>query len=327
MDFRLDDDQLALQDAVRSCGAARFPLDRVADREGRPIDRTDWTALGELGLLGVLAPEAQGGAGLGAVEAAIASEELGRHLAPVPVLWSMLTAGRLAGVAEGARLVGGLDGPVPDGEPILVEHAGDLDVLVVLRDDGAFACERAELGEPEPVPPLDPLTPIGRYRDLPPGARIADAEETRELRLLGTALSAALLVGVSAAALETARAYALERHQFGVPIGSFQAVKHLLADMYVRTGLARSATYAAVALLDDAAAGDPDSAARGAKLLAGEAAIANAKAAVQILGGMGFTWAMLPHLLLKRAWLLEHAFGTGDAHALMLGTRVGEEPA
>ena len=127
---------------------------------------------------------------------------------------------------------------------------------------------------------------------------------------------------MSAAALETARAYALEREQFGVRIGSFQAIKHLLADMYVRTALARSATYAAAALLDDDAGGDPESAARAAKLLAGEAAIANAKAAVQILGGMGFTWAMVPHHLLKRAWVLEHAFGTADAHAAApLGTR------
>ncbi len=331
MDFRLDDDQLALQDAVRSFCAARFPLDRLADREGRAIDRTDWQGLGELGVLGVLAPEADGGSGLGAIEAAIVSEELGRHLAPVPVLWSMVTAGRLAGVVDGTRIVAGLDGPVPAGEPILVEHAADLDVLVVLRPEGAFACERATLAEPTPMPPLDALTSIGRYPALPEGERIAGAGEVAHLRHLGTALAAALLVGVSAAGLETARTYALEREQFGVKIGSFQAVKHILADMYVRTALARSATYAAAALLDEATAGpgagDPGPAVRGAKLLAGEAAIANAKAAVQILGGMGFTWAMVPHHLLKRAWVLEHTFGTADAHALALGARVGDEVA
>ena len=121
-------------------------------------------------------------------------------------------------------------------------------------------------------------------------------------------------VGGADRALEMARDYALERMAFGRQIGSFQAIKHLLADMYVRTALARSATYAAAALLDDAEAGDPEPATRAAKLLAGEAAILNAKAAVQVLGGMGFTWAMVPHHLLKRAWVLEHTFGKLDRH-------------
>ncbi len=329
MDLRLDDEQLALQEAVRGFCAARFPLERIAEREGRPVDRGDWRALGDLGVLGVLVPEGDGGAGLGAVEAAIVLEELGAHLVPGPLLWSILAAPLLAGVADGGRLVSGLDAASAASSPILVEHAADLDTLLVLRPGGAFACDRTALPAPEPLAPLDALTPIGRYPALPEGERVADAAAAVRLGHLGTALAAAVLVGVAAAALETARAYALGREQFGVPIGSFQAVKHLLADMYVRTGLARSAAYAAAALHDvgGGPAGDPDTAARTAKLLAGEAAIANAKAAVQILGGMGFTWAMVPHHLLKRAWVLEHSFGTADAHALTLGTRLGEETA
>ena len=80
-----------------------------------------------------MAAEADGGAGLGAVEAAIVLEELGAHLVPGPLVWSILAAERLPGVAAGERVVGGLDAPGPDGEPILVEHAADLDTLVVLR--------------------------------------------------------------------------------------------------------------------------------------------------------------------------------------------------
>jgi len=110
-----------------------------------------------------------------------------------------------------------------------------------------------------------------------------------------------------------ARAYALEREQFGAPIGSFQAVKHLLADMYVRSSLAQSETYAAAALEDPAAGA-------AAKVLAADAAIANAGTAVQVLGGMGFTWDMLPHYLLKRARVLEQSFGTADDHAGRLGS-------
>jgi alkylation response protein AidB-like acyl-CoA dehydrogenase len=134
-----------------------------------------------------------------------------------------------------------------------------------------------------------------------------------------------MLLGVSDAALAVARDYALEREQFGVPIGSFQALKHIMADMFVRTGLARSATYAAAAASDDHDVGDPLRAGSAAKILAGQAALENARAAIQVLGGMGFTWHMPPHYLLKRAWVLEHSFGTADAHALALASSVEAE--
>src|SRR5262249_8101801 len=141
------------------------------------------------------------------------------------------------------------------------------------------------------------------------------ASEAASLRQSGAALCAAMLVGVSDTALETARRYALQREQFGVPIGSFQAIQHLLADMYVRTALARSATWAAAAVLDDPEVGDAQRATAAAKLLAGEAALENARAAIQVHGGTGFTWEMAPNYLLKRAWVLEHAFGDAEAHA------------
>jgi alkylation response protein AidB-like acyl-CoA dehydrogenase len=88
--------------------------------------------------------------------------------------------------------------------------------------------------------------------------------------------------------------------------------------MYVRVELARSATYAAAAIFDDERAGDITTASSTAKLLAGEAGLTNGRTAVQVLGGMGFTWEMLPHYFLKRAWVLEESFGAGDSHALTL---------
>ncbi len=325
MDFRLDDDQLALQEAVRRFCAARFPLESVTAREGAPIDRAAWRAMGQMGMFGVMAPEAEGGSGLGPVEAAIILEQVGIHLAPVAALWSILSAAFFPDVASGERIVSGVDATALGDEPILVEHAGDLDTLIILREDGLFACQSGNLPAPVPVAPLDPLTPIGCYPALGDGVPIAATADMVRIRQLGAVLAAAMLVGVSAAALETARTYALERRQFGVPIGSFQAVKHLLADMYVRTSLARSAAFAAAALCRDA---DPDEAvmaASGAKVLAGEAAIGNGRIAVQVLGGMGYTWAMLPHYLLKRAWVLEHAFGTAAEHAAAMGSRIGAD--
>ena len=315
MEFRLDDEQLELQDTVRRFCAAQFSPEQIRRREGRPIDRSEWRALAGLGVFGLLVPEADGGAGLGVVEAAIVFEQLGAHLVTGPVVWSALAARHVAGAASGDRIVGGVEQEEP---PLLVEHAADVDALLVLRADGVHVV--TDLPPFEALAPFDPLTPVGRCDRLPRGERVGDASDAARARLVGTVLGAAMLLGVSDAALERSRRYALDREQFGVPIGSFQAVQHLLADMYVRTALARSATYAAAAVLDDASIGDAPRATAAAKLLAGEAARANARAAIQVHGGVGVTWEMLPNHLLKRSWVLEHAFGDADAHALALGS-------
>jgi alkylation response protein AidB-like acyl-CoA dehydrogenase len=160
---------------------------------------------------------------------------------------------------------------------------------------------------------------------LPPGRRIGDRHTADQLRLHGTILSASALVGVAQGALDVAASYALEREQFSVPIGSFQAVKHLLADMYVRVELARSAASSAAAASAGAPSRDAVRAGSIAKLLAGESAIDNGRAAVQVLGGMGFTWDMLPHYFLKRAWVLENMFGTAASHARRISTALEAE--
>jgi alkylation response protein AidB-like acyl-CoA dehydrogenase len=323
MEFRLDAGQVELQQTVARFCADRFPLDAVGAREGVPTDAATWSAMAELGMLGLLLPEAEGGSGLGAVEAALLFEQLGSHLAPGPVLWTVLAAPLVDGAASGERLVGGVEAYAVEDGAVVVEHAADVDVLVVVGDDAVVAHETADLAPPAALDPLDPLTPVGRFTGLADAARarqVGGPEAAAALRLRGTVLSAALLAGLAARALDVARDHALARRQFGAPIGSFQAIKHLLADMYLRSGLAQSATYAAAAVVQDPAGDDPVRAAASAKLLAAEAARANAGTAVQVLGGMGFTWDMLPHYLLKRAWVLEQAFGAADDHALRLGS-------
>jgi len=322
MDFRLDEEQLGLQDTVRRLCADRFAPERIAEREGQPIDRAAWRALAELGVFGLLAREEDGGLGLGVVEGAIVFEQLGAHLVSGPALWSTLAAPCIAGAASGDRLVGGVEQLGSNDEPVVVEHAGEIDSLLVLRADGVFACAGSELPTARTLAPLDPLTPVGRFDALPRGTRVGDADDASQLRLVGTVLCAAMLLGVSDAALASSRRYALAREQFGVPIGSFQAVQHMLADMYVRTALARSATYAAAAVIDDPGIGDPLGAGAAAKLLAGEAALENARAAIQVHGGIGFTWEMLPSYLLKRAWVLEHTFGDADSHAYSISSSI-----
>ncbi len=96
----------------------------------------------------------------------------------------------------------------------------------------------------------------------------------------------------------------------------------MLADMLVRTEVARAAVYAAGVTLDDPSVGDAGRAVAAAKITAGEAAVKNGKAAIQVHGGMGFTWEVDAHLYLKRAWVLDTAFGTPDAHSEYLASRL-----
>jgi alkylation response protein AidB-like acyl-CoA dehydrogenase len=329
MDFRLDESQIELQATVARVCADQFPLDDIARLEVTATDRARWAQLVELGVFGILLDEDAGGSGLGAVEAAIVFEQLGSHLVPGPVVWTLLAANLVDGAVGGEVLVTGIDAAAVVSGSAAVEHAVDADVVLVVDDDGVVAHRTADLDPPVELDPLDPLTPVAQLRRLDTGGTVVgDAAAADALRSLGAVLSAALLAGVASRALEVARAYALEREQFGVPIGSFQAIKHLLADMFVRGGLAQSATYAAGATLDERGPDDEARrAAAGAKLLAAEAAIENASTAIQVLGGMGFTWAMLPNYLLKRAWVLEQSFGTGDELAARLGAMLAGERA
>ena len=325
MEFALDDAQLGLQETVARFCVDRFSFDSIPSREGAPVDPKAWGELASLGVFSLLVPESDGGAGLGPVEAAIVFEQLGDHLVPGPMLWSLLASTLVDGAADGSLVIGGIEAAdVVDGSAAIA-HGAELDALLVVHDDRIALHRASDLGDPIALDPLDPLTPVARRSGLDAdGETVGDAVAATDLRTLGTVLTAAMLSGVAGRSLEVARAYALERQQFDAPIGSFQAVKHLLADMYVRAGLAQASAYAAAAVLADPGDDDPAAAAASAKVVAVDAAITNASAAVQILGGMGFTWDMLPNHLLKRAWVLEHTFGTGDDHALRLGTTLVE---
>jgi alkylation response protein AidB-like acyl-CoA dehydrogenase len=325
MDFHLDDDQLLLQDNLTRFCRARWPLEQVGARRTEGLDRAGWDELVELGVTSGMVDEARGGLGLGVVEGAVVFEQLGHHLVPGPWLWSALGAFVIRAVADGDAMAGGAE---DRGAPLLfVEHASEIDTLVALRPDGVFRIDRPHLPPAVATDALDPLNPVGVFSALPAGTRVGDAPQAERLRRVGVVLTAAQQLGIASAALEVAVAYAQGREQFGVPIGSFQALKHIMADMYVRVGLARSATYAAAAVLDDPVVGNADRSLSAAKLLAGEAAVENARASIQVFGGMGFTWKMAPHFLLKRALVLDQSFGTPTSHALAIGSALALEVA
>ncbi|HEY5011846.1 MAG TPA: acyl-CoA dehydrogenase family protein [Acidimicrobiia bacterium] len=295
MDLELSDDQVALRDGIASMLGGRFDIARI--RAG--FDRAMWDELGAAGVFSL------GADGFGWADRVVVFEQLGVACVPGP-----LVAGSLAnGLVDG--IVGGIDRPSP-GERAFVEHLDALDHVVVLDDDGVWALDaRAITGDLSPWP-LDPLTPVTRVAALGSGERIGDAALAHAWVRHGAALTAAIALGLAQRCTDLAVEYAATREQFDRPIGSFQAIKHLLADMLVRTELARAAVYAAGAHLDDPDLPGLDRAVAGAKVLAGEAAIANGKSATQVFGGMGFTWEVDVHLYLKRAWVLDTHFGSCD---------------
>ncbi|MFC8232404.1 acyl-CoA dehydrogenase family protein [Streptomyces sp. NPDC057284] len=296
MDFQLSDDQRALRTGIRELLAGRFGRDRMraALDAGTDVDRVVWGELGAAGFFALRLPEAEGGVGLGLPESVLLFEEAGRVLLPGPLAVSHLAAGAVKGAAEGGTVVAVLD----EGRP--VAHLGAADALIALVGGEVRVLEGAALREfvrgARPVRSLDPLTPLHRVTapaalgDPLPGA------EAARFRREGVLLAAAEQLGSAARTTETAVQHARGREQFGSPIGAFQAVKHLCAQMLVRAELARTAVYAA------AVTADPVEIA-GAKLLADEAAVRNARDCLQVHGGMGFTWEADVHLHLKRAWL------------------------
>jgi alkylation response protein AidB-like acyl-CoA dehydrogenase len=311
MDFTPSPDELALAAAVREFCERRYGGDAITS--GVPADAALWSDLADLGVFALRLPEDEGGAGLGLVEAAMAFEELGRALIPGPLVASHLAAGIVDGAATGETIVGWLD---LSGDPLVLEHAGLVGTVLVDSGTGVGSVDRSAIeGEPAAMP-IDPPTTLLRVTaPVPGGSPVADAER---LRLIGALLTAAYQVGIAAAVTERAVGYVKEREQFGRAIGSFQAVKHLLADMLVRSELARAAVHAAALALDDPEGDDPERAVAGAKLLADEAALLDCRGSIQAHGGMGFTWELPLHRYFKRAWVLSTTYGTAEVHATTL---------
>ncbi|CAM5477614.1 Acyl-CoA dehydrogenase OS=Streptomyces aurantiogriseus OX=66870 GN=fadE33 PE=3 SV=1 [Streptomyces aurantiogriseus] len=243
--------------------------ERLRAAVSRPaLDRALWRELGDAGFFALRLPEADGGVGLGLPEAVLAFEEAGRVLLPGPLVATHLAAGSVPGAASGETVVAAVDGG-------LVEWLAEADVV---RGDASGAV---------PLRSVDPLTPLHQVAGVP-GAGVPDP--------VAALLTAAEQLGTATRACELAVQHARTREQFGQPIGAFQAVKHLCAELLVRVEMARVAVYAAAVTADPA-----DIAA--ARLLADEAAVRGARDCLQVHGGMGFTWEAEVHLLLKRAWV------------------------
>jgi alkylation response protein AidB-like acyl-CoA dehydrogenase len=326
MFFALDEDQREFDAAVRSYLAERFDTDAVrgvvedAAGDGHPASL--WKAAAEQGWLAVTVPEEHDGLGLGLVEAQVISRALGAGVAPGPWRGTVLAAEavRLAGSPEQQaawlpRLAAGeavgaftLRGSAPGRLPA-VEYGAVADVVVARSGAGLALVEG---GAATPRGSYDGTT---RLADVEAGEGAAlpgaTAEVVDALTARATVLVAADLVGIAREALTRTVAYDRERQQFGVPVGSFQAIKHALADLHVAVTLAEhAALYAAHAVevgLDDAAL-----AVAVAKAKASDAALDATAAMIQYHGGIGYTWEHEAHFFYKRAKRLAGQYGDGD---------------
>jgi alkylation response protein AidB-like acyl-CoA dehydrogenase len=319
MDLLPTPEQDEIVATVRAQLAKDFDLHQLSGRDGTDevVDRDLWRRCAELGWFGLGLSEALGGVGYSLVEEALLFAELGAHATPGPFLPVVLGA-RLAALAGdagvAARILAGEDlvalarRDAAGGPVTVTDHGGATWWLLI--DAG-----RAALVEPvdvEPVPSIDPLVPLGRA-GLGTPSEVAALDDAAALVLRGTVLVAAELAGIASATAAQSTEYAKDREQFGRPIGSFQAVKHRCADMAVRAEAATSLVrYASLALAD----ARPDAAfhVHAARVVAGAAALDNARTNVQNHGGIGFTWEHTAHRYVTRAEVRTRTLGDRADH-------------
>ncbi|BBZ51406.1 acyl-CoA/acyl-ACP dehydrogenase [Mycobacterium heidelbergense] len=361
MNLELTDEQVALRDTTRRFLADKAPIsghvrELLDDPAG--VDDAVWRGLADLGATGLLVPEEHGGAGMTMVEAGVVAEELGAALHPGPWLSSAVAAPRtltrlcdndsaaaiLAGIADGTTIatVGFLDHDnaavevaeqggdvVVRGEIAGVPDAAAADVLLVLAEDaagiGLFAVDSRGIS-------LRPEAGIDQTRkrfrvalDGEPARRLATVEPADVAAVIDDVLiaTAADALGAARAVMDLAVEYAKARRQFGQVIGSFQAIQHLCVDMYETVELARSGVIHALWAADAGAPDERHLAALRAKAFAGRLATVG-DTAIQVFGGIGYTWEHDAHLYLKRLLSWSALLGGPDRYLTELGARLAK---
>jgi len=325
--FQLSDEATALRDAAAGLLAAE--VTPAVIRAGWPggdggLANAVWRKLAALGAVGTLVPEEQGGLGLDENSLVPLLEEVGRSGLPGPAVETIAVAAPLLprpDILAGETLVAVWQGdPVPfgqvaevivarDGGSMLSFGRNDLELMPQVTVDGSRLLTRAA-----------PTFQGGRARG---GTVLTDDPAVTEAAwqhgVLGTS---ALLIGLARRMLELTVGYVRRREQFGVPVGSFQAVKHALASALVAVEFARPVVLAA-AWAQAAGAADAGRQTSAAKVLATEAAQLVARTAIQCHGALGYTTEYELHLFAKRVWALAAAWGDPAAHRALIADSIG----
>lgn len=324
MDFRLTDEQEMLAGEVGKLLAATCTgadLRRLLE-SGEAIDRGRWGQVLVMGLPGVMAPEEAGGAGLGPIEMTLVATACGYAALPEPLVEHAGVAVPML-VAAGADLDKALFGSrVAVGHPInpLIADADSAAALLLADGDHVHLVPREQVTLTR-HDSIDPFRRLFAAEWTPTAAtRIGGAALWEQALEHGALFAAAQLLGLAQRAVDMSVAYAKDREQFGKPIGSFQAVKHHLADAQVKIEFARPVILAAAAA--------PRAPARisHAKLAATAAADAATHSAVQVHGAMGFSWEVDVHFLLKRSLALGQAWGSPAFHRMRVADHIQSAP-
>lgn len=317
MYFGFTTDQRELRDGLREFldGACPPEVVRAAWQVGQSPVRGLWKQLGEVGLLGLLVAEEAGGIGGTEIDLVLLLEECGRFAVPGPlaehvaVVVPALTA---AGAQQARQAAAGeLVAVAAERNAAAVRWIVDADLLVRIADDGLTLTSAAELRIGEPRVSVDGSVTAAAVDVRGSIPLVGPAPEVARRR---AALSvAAQLLGLADRMIAMTAEYVKARSQFGVPIGSQQSVKHLLADALVALEHARPVVYRAGWVLATDA-GAPDLAVSFAKVYATRAADTAARAALQCHGAIGYSWEHDLHLWMKRVWALSTAWGTTAEH-------------
>lgn len=326
MHFAFTDDQQAITEATRamlvdSCTPADL---RRLQESGAPLDDARWTTIREMGLPAMLASENRGGLGLAIVDLVGIAEAAGYVALPEPLVEQAgVVVPLLAGLEDDrgwlARVLAGeivalghpanpLVADADSASALLLDHAGE----VHLVERGAVRLTRAES--------FDPFRRLFHV-DWTPTTATRVAGNWADTAERGATLAAAQLLGLGQRCIDLAVAYARDRTQFGKPIGSYQAVKHLIATAQVQVEFARPVVHAAAAELPLGSLATRARVAH-AKIAAAQAADLAARASVQVHGAMGMTWEVDVHFFLKRVLALASAWGTSARHMATIAERI-----
>src|SRR5215472_6207359 len=348
MQFGLSESQQILKDTARKFFAGECPSAAVRKtmETDTAYDAALWSKLAEQGFTGVIVPEEHGGMGLGKVELILLMEEAGYALLPGPFFSTValaapvidalgttaqkkkylepIASGRARSTVALVEANGSWDtsclqlsaaGDKLSGTKLFVTDAAVADFIIVAACNGLFAVETKASGlYIEPMKGMDLTRKIYsvEFKNTP-AEKLGGSGRLDHALNVATAALCAEMVGGMQRTLETTVAYAKTRKQFGKPIGIFQAVQHLCADMYLETESSRSAAYYASWALEENA---PDAAAAVsvAKMYSSDASRTVGNRGIQVHGGMGFTWENDLHLYYRRAKASETMLGDATFH-------------
>ena len=299
MRFAFTEDQLAFRDAVRDLLNSECTPAHLRDAWTNSTGRIPglWDKLAEMGVVGLLVPEASGGLGLTMVDLVLILEETGRCALPEPIVES---------AAFGLPFLDRTDIVVGVAHS-LVPWADTVDVIIT--NVGQFERDAVELVA---RPSVDGSRRLFEVRGTPKHLDGQPLWDAFTRAVIGTA---AQQCGLAQRMLDLTAEYTKERRQFGVPLGSFQAVKHQLANARIALEFARPLVYRAAATLE------PVHAAM-AKSKADQAALETARAALQCHGAIGYTTEYDLHLYMKRAWALARSAGDAQFHRNRVGAAI-----